>query len=134
VWTKKGNGGIYADGEELIINFYSNKDCFIKIYHIDINKKMSLIFPNQYHKTNFIKKGEIYKIPDATYPFSFVLGKPYGTEFIKVIASTVQFKEIEEPFKDMGTGTEGFVERGLSVERKKDMITESMISYTILAK
>jgi len=95
---------------------------------------MSLIFPNQYHRTNFIKKGEIYKIPDATYPFSFVLGKPYGTEFIKVIASTVQFKEIEEPFKDMGTGTEGFVERGLSVERKKDMITESMISYTILAK
>jgi hypothetical protein len=30
-WTKRGNAGTYLDGEEIIIHFYANADCSIKI-------------------------------------------------------------------------------------------------------
>ncbi len=58
-WIDRGNGGTYRDGEDLVINFYSNMDCYIKIYHIDVNKKTKLIFPNRYYRSNFIKAKRI---------------------------------------------------------------------------
>lgn len=133
-WTLRGNGGTYIDGEELVINFYTNRDCYIKLYHIDVNKKMQLIFPNEFCYYNFIKKKNIYKIPDSRYSFSFILGAPYGTEFIKVVASTVQFKDIENSFEILGTTSKEIVTRGLNVRQKKEQITEALISYTILEK
>jgi hypothetical protein len=88
-WSIRGEGGIYRNGENLQINFFSNRDCFIKVYHIDVNNKLSLIFPNPYYSDNFVKGEKIYKIPDNKYPFKFTLKAPYGTEIIKVAASTV---------------------------------------------
>ena len=98
VWTSRGNGGTYLLGENLVVYFFANQDCFIKIYHIDATKSVSLIFPNDYHADNFIKGKKVYKIPDASYGFDFTLGEPFGLEFIKVVASNAQFKEIETAF------------------------------------
>ena len=131
-WTKRGNGGVYRDGEKLVINFYSNRDCFIKIYHIDVNGNTQLIFPNIYYSDNFIIAKQIYKIPDSRYPFSFDLGAPFGTEFIKVVASTVQFEYIEESFEDLGRVSAEMLTRGLSIKQKKEQTTESLSSYTII--
>jgi hypothetical protein len=133
-WTKRGNGGTYIDGEELVIHFYANSDCYIKIYHIDVNGDMKLIFPNQYHDNNEIKKNVIYSIPDESYGFAFKLGKPFGTEFIKIIASTKQFKDIEESFSSLGKSSKDLITRGLSVQQREAKITEVMLSYTILEK
>jgi hypothetical protein len=133
LWTKRGDGGIYVDGEKLIINFYTNRNCYIKVYHIDVQKNIQLIFPNQFYSDNFIKKKKLYKIPGEHYSFSFILGEPYGTEFVKVIASTVQFTDIEKSFENLGTTSLSLVKRGLKVIQEKEQITELMISYTILA-
>jgi len=133
LWTKRGNGGIYVDGEKLVINFYTNRNCYIKVYQIDVQKNMQLIFPNEFYSDNFIKDKRLYKIPDERYPFSFVLGEPYGTEFIKVIASTVQFADIEKSFENLGITSNSMVKRGLKVTKEKEQITELIISYTILA-
>ena len=131
-WTTRGNGGTYRDGESLVINFFANRDCYIKVYHVDVNRKMKLIFPNQYYDNNFIKEKKIYKIPDSSYPFKFGLTQPYGTEFIKVIASTLQFKDIEASFQEIGTASRGAIQRGLNIKAKKSQVTEAMISYTII--
>ncbi len=132
VWTARGNGATYRDGENLTIRFFANRSCFIKVYHIDVNKKTSLIFPNEYYTDNRINPGKIYSIPDTHYPFRFELGSPYGTEFIKVVASTRQFAEVEEAFSDMGEASSGVLTRGLAVKQKDELRTEEMISYTIV--
>ena len=131
-WSIRGDGGIYRKGENLVINFYTNRDCYIKVYHIDVNRKLSLIFPNPYYSDNFIKAERIYKIPDPRYPFSFTLEGPYGTEFIKVAASTVQFDDIEEAFSELGTASEELVSRGLAIKQTESLTAETMFSYTIL--
>jgi len=132
VWTARGNGATYRDSEELVIRFFANRPCFIKVYHIDVHKKTSLIFPNEYYSDNRIKAGKIYSIPDAHYPFRFELGAPYGTEFIKVVASTKQFKEIEEAFSNIGEADSRVMTRGLAVKAKDELRAENMISYTIV--
>ena len=131
-WNVRGDGGIYRDGEELQVNFFANRDCFIKVYHIDVNKKASLIFPNPYYSDNHIKGKQIVKIPDSRYPFKFKLTSPYGSEFIKVIASTTQFKDIEDSFKELGTASGELLTRGLVVEAKETLTDEALFSYTIL--
>ena len=112
--------------------FFSNRDCYVKVYHIDALNKMQLIFPNPYFSDNFVTAEKIYKIPDSRYPFAFVLGEPYGTEFIKVMASTVQFTDIEESFENLGTPSRGSASRGLSIKRTDSQVTEAIINYTII--
>jgi hypothetical protein len=131
-WTSRGDGGTYRDGEPLIVSFLASRDCYIKIYHIDVERKMKLIFPNRYYSNNFVNGKKIYRIPDSSYPFQFRLTRPYGAEIIKVIASTLQFKDIETSFEEIGTASRGAISRGLNVETKKSQVTEAMISYTII--
>ncbi|MBW8003316.1 MAG: DUF4384 domain-containing protein [Planctomycetes bacterium] len=131
-WTPRGEGGVYRDGEQLVIRFYANRDCFIKVYHVDVNKNMKHIFPNRFYPNNWIRGRRLYKIPDSSYPFTFELTAPYGTEFIKVIASTVQFDDIEESFQQLGSASGELVSRGLSVKARAEQVTEALTSYTII--
>jgi hypothetical protein len=131
-WTQRGNGGVFLDGEELSIRFLANANCFIKIYHIDVNGDMELIFPNQYQSDNRIVKNKVYIVPDVSSEFVFKLGKPYGTEFIKVIGSTEQFQTIETSLDSLGQGSKALITRGLSVKQRQARLAETMLSYTIL--
>lgn len=130
-WIERGNGAVYDNGEELVINFYSELGCYIKIYHIDVDGQMQLIFPNEYYSENYIKADTVYSIPDTRYPFKFSLGEPFGTEFIKVLASNVQFADIEESFSNLGNATRGLLERGIKVEQN-EQLSELLLNYTIV--
>jgi hypothetical protein len=132
LWTVRGDGATYRDGEELVIHLFSNRDCYVKIYQIDVEKQMQLIFPNRFFPDNFVRKGRVYKIPDTRYPFRFVLGQPFGTEFVKLVASTLQFQDIEEDFQALGSPTKDVITRGLSIQQREEQIVEAMISYTIV--
>ena len=132
IWITRGNGATYRKGEKLVINFFANKDCYIRVFQIDVNKRTQLIFPNPFFSDNFIRGEKIYKIPDSHYPFEFVLSEPLGTEFVKVIASTVQFKNEEEAFEDIGEASGSIITRGLNIAQKEEQITEAMITYTIV--
>ena len=131
-WSVRGNGGTYRDGEQLVVNFFANRDCFVKVYHVEVEGRTKLIFPNPYYRDNAVRGGRICRIPDASYSFTFDLGAPYGTEFIKVVASTVQFTDIEEAFQDMGRVSKAVVARGLNVTAKDVQIAQATFSYTIL--
>jgi hypothetical protein len=131
-WCKRGDGGTYVKGEDLVVHFYSNMDCYIKIYHINVDGDLKLIFPNQFHINNEIKKETVYSIPDESYGFSFELTEPFGTEFIKVMASTEQFKDIEESFTSLGSSSSNMLSRGLTLKQKKGKLSEIIFSYTIL--
>ena len=131
-WTARGVGGIYHDGENLVINFFSNRDCYIQIFHIDVKGEMQQIFPNQYYPDNYIKPKQIYKIPDDRYPFNFELEAPYGTEFIKIVASTTPMTKTFEAFTELGSVSGDFATRGLSVKQRKEQTAEVLLNYTIV--
>lgn len=132
LWTVRGDGATYRDGEELVIHLFSSRDCYVKIYQIDVEQQMQLIFPNRFFPDNFIRKDRVYKIPDTRYPFRFVLGEPFGTEFVKLVASTLQFQDIEEDFQGLGRPTKDVITRGLSIQQREEQIVEAMICYTIV--
>ncbi len=131
-WSVRGDGGTYRDGENLVVSFHANRDGFIKIYHVDVQKMTRLIFPNQYHRDNAVRAGRTYHIPDESYPFVFALGPPHGTEFIKVVASTTQFTDIEDAFRDIGVVTSEVVTRGLPATASETQVAEATFSYTII--
>lgn len=132
-WTNKGSSGVFYEGELLSINFYANTDCYIKMYHISAEGRLSLIFPNDYHRDNFIKGRRLYTIPDGSYGFDFVMEAPYGAEFITVSASTAPFDANEEAFESLGPATSRTLTRGLKVSKKESLMAETRVSYTILA-
>ncbi len=130
-----GNGGLYFDGELLQVWVKATRDCYIKIYHFDVNGQRQLIFPNQYMKDNFIHSGSLLPFPGPNAPFSFLLGAPFGTEIIKVVASTTPFLNSEADFtqvESLGTGAQNMT-RGLVVAANT-ATAEAKLSYNIQAK
>lgn len=133
-WTSRGDGGIYKDGEDMVIHFFANSDCYIKLYHIDVGGNATLIFPNQFQQKNFIEAEKIYDIPNDSYGFAFRLTAPFGAEFVKAVAQTVQFDDLEDSFTSLGQASKGLVTRGMVVEQKGVRQAEALISYTIVEK
>jgi len=132
--TERGEGATYKDSENLVAHIFVNQDAYIKVYHIDANGKTQLIFPNQYYANNRISGGEFVQIPGQGYPFKFELHAPFGTEFIKVVASTSQFKDIENAFSDLGAANRTMLSRGLSVLQSAADTAESLVAYSIVAR
>ncbi|MFQ3621887.1 MAG: DUF4384 domain-containing protein [Spirochaetales bacterium] len=140
VFTDRGAGGVYKNGENLQIHVFVNREAYIKVYHIDVYGKTQLIFPNPYYSNNRVPGGKLITIPDATYPFQFRLGPPYGAEFIKVIASTLPFQDTEKAFSTLPGKSKEAVSRGLQVisqgleVKPTEEITEALTAYTIVEK
>jgi hypothetical protein len=76
----------------------------------------------------------VYSIPENYYGFAFKLGAPYGTEFIKVVASPSRFKEIEAAFENLGDAAFEKIYNALTPKQKKQGLAEAMFSYTIVRK
>ena len=49
-------------------------------------------------------------------PFRFVLHAPYGTEFLKPVASTVPLAGATDDFSDPGAGAKRILARGLTIK------------------
>ena len=62
--------------------------------NLDTQGSMRILFPNQYFQNNFIKAGQVIKIPDEKMGQKFELefGEPVGEEVVKVIASIQPLK------------------------------------------
>jgi hypothetical protein len=65
-----------------------NKEAWGKVYHVDVNGKVRLIWPNRFGGGGTIKPGQAVRIPAEGDPFAFKMTPPFGSEFIKIVAST----------------------------------------------
>jgi Domain of unknown function (DUF4384) len=80
----------YKLGEDVAIEFMSDKDCYLALIDVGTSGKTLVLFPNKWHPDNKIEKGKIYKIPPPGSNFSFKVMGPAGEEHIKAIASLDQ--------------------------------------------
>jgi hypothetical protein len=97
-----------------------------------------MIWPNRFSGGNgFIQAGRALRLPGAADPFAFRLQPPYGTEFLKAIASTLPFNAALADFADLGTDYRRTATRGLAVTGTgapgtiQSEIAEALASYYI---
>ncbi len=87
VWVDKGDMATYKPGENLVIYFKSNQDCYLTLFDITPDGRVQVIFPNRYLTDNFIVKNEVYCFPSSGSNFEFKVREPIGVEIIKAIAT-----------------------------------------------
>jgi hypothetical protein len=131
--TDRGAGATYRDGENLTLLITSSRNAYLKIYHVDVNGVAQLIWPNRFGGSGKIAKGEAMKFPALEDRFKYKLGAPYGTEYIKAIASTTPFVTMEPDFSDLAGPATVAITRGLSVmSTSLSSRAEAMVVYEIL--
>ncbi|MEO2044811.1 MAG: DUF4384 domain-containing protein [Nitrospinaceae bacterium] len=84
VWTNKNE---YQIGEKIVFHVTSDKDAYLTLFDISSSGDTTVIFPNAYHKDNFLQGGRTYDIPAEDYGFQFDVQGPAGLERIKAIAT-----------------------------------------------
>jgi hypothetical protein len=133
VSTERGPGAVYREGENMVVLVTVNKEAWVKVYHIDVKGKIQLIWPNHFDVGSMIKPGQVVRIPGERDPFAFKMAPPFGTEFIKVVASTYPFTISEAEFADLGNDIRGVITRGLNnLSSDKAEQSEAMASYLII--
>jgi hypothetical protein len=123
--------GIYHEGEYMTMRIFSERDCYLKIIHVDVDGITQAIYP-KVAAESLIRAGETRRIPDNNTHFRMTA--PYGEEYILVAAYA-------KPFTVTSGGgdkvSEAVINRGLEVEtgnasQTASPIATAMFRYTIL--
>jgi hypothetical protein len=143
VSTDRGPGAVYREGERMAVLVTVNKGAWLKVYHLDATGQLKLIWPNAFTTGRRIDPGVAVSIPGEGDAFAFLMTPPFGTEFIKVVASTQPFAVDESrgatassPFADLGSkDIRGSITRGVAVVASgKAEVAEATASYEIIAR
>jgi len=123
--------GIYYNGDYMTMRIYSQRDCYFRITHVDVNGNTQVIYPVSSRDNNFIRAGETRQIPDNT---RYRLHEPFGEEMILVAA-------YDQPFiqgQISGSFSADSIARGLTVvDNNRVSISPSAtakLCYTILPR
>jgi hypothetical protein len=123
--------GIYRDGDYMTMRVYSERDCYFRIIHIDVNGATQIIYPVTAGDNNFIRGGQTRRIPDNT---RYRMGPPFGEEIILAAAYDRPFTSAQQS----GTLSADNISRGLMVESDNKTVMSpsatAKISYTILPR
>ncbi|MCL2805525.1 MAG: DUF4384 domain-containing protein [Treponema sp.] len=115
--------GIYKDGDYMSMRIFSERDCYFRVIHVDVNGNTQIIYPRSQNDNNFIRAGQTRRIPDNT---RYRMGSPFGEEFILVAAYDRPFTNNQQS----GTLSADAITRGLTVEDD----TRSAMSPSVTAK
>lgn len=113
VWTDRGTGSVYSEGEEVHVMARVNKDAFLRLYYTDANNQVVQIFPNRYRADGWIRGGQVVTIPSSEDRFAFQVKPPFGVEAVTALASLKPFAASEEnavpagPFFRVPSGVRG---------------------------
>ncbi len=137
----KTNGRVFTAGDKLKVELSSDQDCFVRIYYLSADNKVVQIFPNQFQQENAIKKGGAVHIPGPTAGFELQMSKPFGNEVLKVVASTVQFTDLEDDawaqqlFQTYNqTDLQSMSVRGIKAQARDRKFGEAVLIYSVKDK
>jgi TolB-like protein len=84
VWTDKKE---YEVNEEIVFYVKSEKNSYLTMLDVSPNGNITVIFPNKFHRDNFIESGVTYQVPSPDYGFKFKVTGPAGLERVKAIVA-----------------------------------------------
>ncbi|GEM_PF-5542632 len=91
VWTDRGKGAIYSDGEDVLILVRVNQDAYLRLYYTDANNQTYQVFPNLYRQEGRISGGKVVALPAQEDRFVFRVKSPFGVESITALVSRKPF-------------------------------------------
>ena len=120
VWTDKTD---YKVGDELVIKFKADRSCYVTIFNLGSGGQITVLFPNRFYATNYVKKDEVYSIPGRFQSFTLRERGPAGMEKLRIFATEANVPLLPEQynvsaFRSLDPKTEGSVTRDLAVTIK----------------
>ncbi|MBP1628725.1 MAG: hypothetical protein H6Q00_3200 [Holophagaceae bacterium] len=88
----RGDGGIYRQDERLYLFLRTSRDCYVRVIYQQVDGTRVQVFPNQYHPDYRVKKEVLTRIPAEGDRFDLRVSEPFGSEIVKVFASTEPFE------------------------------------------
>jgi len=90
---RPGQGSNYRLGEEITYFVTSTNDGFLYLFHIDGEKNVSRLFPNQYQADPRVRAGQVLQLPQPGAPFKFEASPPFGLETTFAIVTAAPLAE-----------------------------------------
>lgn len=84
-------------GTDVVVQVKPERDCYVRLYHMDAAGKLTLVYPNLFQTNNFVRGNSTAQFPAAGDAFKFVIEEPLGMEMIKAVCSTTPFKDTVLP-------------------------------------
>jgi len=84
VWTDDTQ---YAVGDKLVIRFSAERSCYVTLFNMGTSGQITVLFPNRFYATNYVKAGEVYSIPGRFQNFTINVSGPPGIEKLKIFAT-----------------------------------------------
>ena len=63
IWHAKDADEIYSRGEPLSVTFQANEDAYAVLYHIDVEGRVSVLWPASRYSDGFVFGGHQYRLP-----------------------------------------------------------------------
>lgn len=98
IWTDRGEGARYCDGEPIRIYFRANRDAYVTVYDLDTRGRVSVLFPSGPYADNYVEGGRTYEL--GGYGYHFEVEGPQGWEHLRAVASLdrrASFRRGERP-------------------------------------
>tara|TARA_Y100001968_G_C19247759_1_gene662774 strand:+ start:119 stop:958 length:840 start_codon:yes stop_codon:yes gene_type:complete len=95
------NRDIYQDGDEMILDVSSSKDCYVYIFNILPDETVSTLVPSQYLNNNFLQRGKTLSFPpnnDIKLKVTVPEDKEYTSEMLIVLGIKKENKKKDEVF------------------------------------
>ena len=100
--SRPGAGASFRKGEEIRYFVTATTDGWLYIFHIDADRKMVRIFPNQFQREARITAGAAVEVPGPGAPFRFEAAPPFGLETTFAIVTPIPLDE--KDFQPVGGG------------------------------
>jgi hypothetical protein len=91
--NKPGTGASFRIGEEIRYLVSPSVAGYLYLFHVDAERKMLRIFPNEYQKDARVDAGVPVEVPTPGSPFKFEAAPPFGLETTFAIVTPVPLDE-----------------------------------------
>jgi len=78
---------VYFEGESIKFIVSAERDCYVTLITVDSEGQMSLLLPNRWQKSAFVRGEKELTIPSKQMGFHFPIKPPHGETIVKAIAT-----------------------------------------------
>jgi len=132
----------FRSGDEAVFRIQASRDCHVTLLSLAANDSVYVLFPNVVQKDNFLKAGEIIKIPETGFKIRVATlpGHVKDSEVVMAIATKKNVRFFEEEDMDPKPGSIGTprfaalkLARILSSIPKSERVEDSKV-YTVTSE
>ncbi len=90
LWLDKDADQVYRRGEPVQVTFQANEDAYAVLYHVDVNGKVTILWPTTRYSDGFVFGGHQYRLPSREGD-RLRVGDQAGVGYIQAVVSSYPF-------------------------------------------